>query len=650
MTLVASSFEAFPPASQTLALRTEIPRIYPVASRKESKPGNEFSRTDVETELRIANTDEVVIVPVQVSTTVADVKDMLVEKYGVGKESMAFVTKQGCYWREQKDVEEIARKVIIRGIKSFKRNRKEYPHPIVVIGAGHIGLRQAMIFHKYNEHNFVIFDKKPKVGGQSWWDQANTTSKLQTELGVYHLDWDENIPVPIHRGDYPWPSRNELLKHFADMAEQYGIMPYCRMDTVVKDMEVQGKGDDTTYELTLGTTNGSSKEVTKFMASAVMLYPGNLSLPRREEYVGEDVFGGQIAYGMFDELDYNCVTGKAVGIIGHGAFAVENVRTCMEFNCQKMYLVCRRKNLACPRFVSWLSNQSGQPVSAALFLNASKPMYDLVGFDPWSYYAVQGNAARTNCQIVQKARFGIGDVYFLAISWGKLEVIEDPEGIKELGPGTLTCGGGRVLNVDVILKLLGFVGNPENDRLMKIKEMTGFWVNDDPKRYVVAEPISVQATNFSGTSFSPGAIAWANMGMHFIHYPQDFQTKLLAMGAMPRHKADDDRPAYVVDARHGTSTMLFVGACIPFLQERGAIEARLKVERMWALHPVDKFIEYCKEDWNYYTARFKAEGLSGPDYPYTPEVAQYWLKEYRIESDAADKKDAQRMLTMPRGL
>lgn len=624
-----------------------IPRGQFVPSRKESTPGNEFSKTTVETELRIANTEEVVILPVQISTTVWDVKETLADKLGIDPVQLTFVTKQGVYWREQNDCEEIARKVLIRGIRSFTRARKEYPHPIVIIGTGHLGLRQAMIFHKYQQHNFVIFDKKPRVGGQSWWDQANTTSKLQTELGVYHLDWDENIPIPVQRGDYPWPARNDLLKHFEEMAEQYGIMPHCRMSTCVKEMVVNGKGEDSTFELTLKRTDEKKSEEQQFMASAIMMYPGNLSLPRREEYVGEDEFleaGGKIAYGMFDEFDYKECTGKTACIIGHGAFAVENIRTCLEYNAKKLYLVCRRKNLSCPRFTSWMCNQSGQPVPASLFLNMSKPMYDLVGFEPWEYHSVQSNTARTTCQIIQKARFGIGDVYFMAISWGKLEVIEDPIGVKRLGPLSLHNGNGRVIDVDVILKLLGFVGNPENDRLLRIKEMVGFWVNDDPKRYLVAEPISVMATNFGGTSFSPGAIAWANQGMWFIHHPKDFYNKILPTGFMPRHKADgDDRPAYVVDARHGTQTMIFVSAVIPFLAERGAIEGPLKIHRMWTLHPIDRFIQLCKEDWNYYTARFETEGLSGPEYPYTPEVAHHWLDQYKQESELADKKQMQRM-------
>ncbi|CAE7498670.1 unnamed protein product [Symbiodinium sp. CCMP2592] len=610
--------------------------------KKESKAEEEMSKTMREIELRIHGTGEIYRMPAMVCTTVWDIKLMLSERLGMDPGQITFVTKQGPFWRENKDPEEIARKVLVKGIQSFERQRPKHEHPFVVIGAGHIGLRQAMVFLKYGESNFVIFDRKPKVGGMAWWDQANVTSKLQTELGVYHLGFDETLPCP--KNDYPWPSRDELLAMFQKGAEEYGILPYCRLGTEVQDVKAEGQKLDTKYEVTIQKLDGESK-VEKLAAEGVLMYPGNLSLPRREEYRGEDEFGGTIAYGMFDEFGYKEATGRDIAIVGHGAFAVENVRSCCEYSCKKIYLVCRRKNIACPRYVSWLSNQSQSALSASLFLHAMKPMYDLLGWDVWTYYAVQGNANRSNCYIQQKARFGIGDVYFCAISWGKLEVIEDPMGIKRLSHHALHCGSGRKIDVQCILKLLGFVGDPSNDRVMKVKEMVGFWVNEDPRRYLVAEPVSVMATNFGGTSFSPGAISWAEMGMHFMHFPKDFFEKVLPTGMLPRHKVDETdegtyRPAYVVDARHGTQTGVFIGSIIPFLMERGAIHSQIKIERMWTLHPVDKFIQYCKEDWDHYCEKFSFEGLTGPQFPYTPEQAHKYLNMYREENRVAAKEQA----------
>merc|ERR1719401_1410374 len=101
-----------------------------------------------------------------------------------------------------------------------------------------------------------------------------------------------------------------------------------------------------------------------------------------------------------------------------------------------------------------------------------------------------------------------------------------------------------------MLKLLGFNGEFENDRLMHLNELYGFWCNRDYKRYLVAEPIGVDANNFGGTSFSPGAISWSEQGVYFLYFPSDWAA-IMDSNVLPSHKADEsiDRPAYVVEAR-----------------------------------------------------------------------------------------------------
>merc|ERR1712151_895127 len=120
-----------------------------------------------------------------------------------------------------------------------------------------------------------------------------------------------------------------------------------------------------------------------------------------------------------------------------------------------------------------------------------------------------------------------------------MEVVVDKGGIKKLSKTTVHMDSGRKLeNVNVILKLLGFVGELDNDRLLQVKEMHGFWANGDPRRYLVAEPVSVMASNMGGTSLSPGALNWSVMGIYFINFPQDFVTGAAAMGMLPRHGSD----------------------------------------------------------------------------------------------------------------
>eukprot|EP00418_Pyrodinium_bahamense_P006448 CAMPEP_0179022942 /NCGR_PEP_ID=MMETSP0796-20121207/6674_1 /TAXON_ID=73915 /ORGANISM="Pyrodinium bahamense, Strain pbaha01" /LENGTH=567 /DNA_ID=CAMNT_0020718837 /DNA_START=114 /DNA_END=1817 /DNA_ORIENTATION=+ len=553
--------------------------------------------------------------------------------------------------------------MFVVGIEGFKKARAKYSYPKAIIGAGHIGLKTAMILLKKKDTDFVIFDRMARVGGTSWMYQANTTSKLQTEYGAYHLEFDEDNPIPSMFNS-PWPSRNRLLQHFHQVSEEYGILPYVRFSTNVKDMDlIDASGGAVrgfkpsqwymvdSYRLTLESISVAQLHHGKFVpradadnavtfdSSGIMFYPGNLTLPREETYKGEDLFEGEIGYGMFDEVDYSVVPGKDVVIVGHGAFAVENVRTCCEYGANKCFIVCRRKNIACPRACSWMANRSLNPLTCVSFLNFMKPMYDLLGWDVWSYYAVNTNEKRTTCMITQKARFGIGDIYFLSIYMGKLEVVVE-KNIKKLSKHTVHLESGRKLeNVFVILKLLGFVGEMENDRLMKIKEMTGFWVNEDPRRYLVAEPVSVMASNMGGTSLSPGALNWAVMGTYFFHH---FVNGVVAMGMLPKHVADlsdegTPRPAYVVDARHGTSTGMAVGMHTPHLAMEQQYDGIIKAVKHRLCHPVEKFLAAAKEDWDYYAEKFLAEGFGKdkpyPDYPYTPGVAREMILQHMQETN-----------------
>jgi len=594
-------------------------------------------------EMRCHGNDvEVVTIPVLRSTTCWEVKTVIATRLGIEACSLAFVSKQGCTFRKCYDTEEIPRKIVIKGISSFLRQKQTWEHPLVIIGTGHMGLREAMWFLRNQEYNFVVYDRKSTVGGTSWWDQANTTSKLQTELGTYHLQYDEYHPVPKNMST--WPTRDELLVHFKDVSEEYGLIPYCKFNTNVKQIAIE-KGNpqakahgqwypDQTYKLTLETVNSDESEY-EASASTIEIFPGNLSVARIETYKGEELFGGMIEYGMHNNIDYSQVTGADVVLVGHGAFAVENVRTCAEFAVRKMFLVCRRKNLACPRVCSWLINQSYNMISGVLYMRSTEPMYDLIGFDPWAYHSVHSNEKRTHLTITQKARFGIGDVYFLSIAMGLLEVIEDK--IKRLTKHCVHLDSGRKLDVTGILKLLGFVGHWDNDRLMGIKEMHGFWVNGDFRRAVLAEPIGVNANNFGGTSFSPGARTWAEQLAHFLWFPKDY-APLYEGGLLPKHKADPDtdRPAYVIDARHGTTTgMLLEGSVLAF-QESGPTRGGLKRAKQLECHPMEKFIDECAAEWDAYAKKWKENGAPGPipAYPYTYAIVNEFL--------AAELKELQR--------
>lgn len=601
------------------------------------------STTQRSSVLTVFGTEKTITIPVFTNTKVYEVKGMLSYKLGVPPEQMKFTMKQGTIFRTNLDYEEIARKVTVSGIRDFCREKKEWPHPCCVIGAGHIGLKMAMtwLMESPQYTNFIIFDRYSKVGGTSWHKQANKTTRLQTEVGAYHLEYHEDNGWPDDAETNCWPSRDQILAHFQDRANKWGMMPYIKLNTNCTKLNIVGKDYwDCYYEVSLDE-KGKESMIT---VSNVSFFPGNLTNPKRVVYKGEDTFEGDIVYGISCEYDYSVSTGNDVAIIGSGAFAVENVRTLVEHQARKIYMICRRKNMSMPRVVSWYINQSAQFISAILTLEASSPMYDLIGVDQWSYYCVYANEARTTCTMRQKSRFGIGDVYFLAMYYEMLDHVVDD--VKRVSPNKIHLISGRTLeNIKSILKLLGFNGEFENDRLMKLKELYGWWCNRDFKRYIVAEPLGVDANNFGGTSFSPGAIMWAEEQVFLLHYPKDFAPCLEAMG-FPTHVADEsiDRPAYVVEARHGALCGITLGALVPGIGERGNVTGPLKRQRMWDMHPPEKFLLAAQKEWDHWSKIIQDAGYTKPHppYPYTVELINGYLEKeqesYRAQEERMRKQ------------
>ena len=146
--------------------------IAPLLRLQEDLKKQPKSTTSCSCEVRIMGSEEVMTLPVRQSTTVLEVKSFVAVKLGIEATSLTAVMKQGCSWRVQTDTEEVARRIFLKGLKSFKRQKHRWEQPIAIIGTGHCGLRQAMFFLKHRETNFVVYDRKKQVGGTSWIDQV----------------------------------------------------------------------------------------------------------------------------------------------------------------------------------------------------------------------------------------------------------------------------------------------------------------------------------------------------------------------------------------------------------------------------------------------------------------------------------------------
>lgn len=620
--------------------------------------GDESTRwKDVTLKIMGGSGDEITV-PLMQATTVHDVKRMLAEVVTVSTANIDLYEKMGCKFRRLRQCDEIPTKVLVKGLTEFARPKAQYPHPTAIIGGGHLGVRQALRFQREG-WDYILFERKARLGGNAWNGIANKWSKLQSEAPHYHLNWDafdgaKHCLLPISK--YPiWPSRDQIIEHFYEVVNDWNLWPNMRMSTHVTDMEFIPQRPGQPEEMKAYTLKHEScglkfdkrgpneiyddTEPVKegyFTCSCLTFYPGALAVPHRKTWPGEEVFGGQIGYGFNDEFDYDLVKNQNGIVIGMGAFAVENVRTLVEHDCKKFYVIARHHNLLLPRVISWYINQSRMPPPAATILRTLEPMYKYYGADVWSYFSVTTNADRSTASIKQYTRWGIGDIYFLAVYYDKCETVEGE--VKRMKHRTAVISTGRVLSdIDHMIKVLGFDSDFGVDKIMKTKATVGFWPDGDYRRWTASDQSAIDASRFGGTAIAPYASTVTFWPIHFFTYPMDAR-RLIENGLFVPNKAKPElgSASYHYDPRTAASIQVTYGSSYPEITDWGALNDMFKKGSMWHLAPPEVFVELCRNDWYGYCERFKKLGDDRP-FPEYPYDVPYVYELLRLEEEDALK-------------
>jgi len=592
-------------------------------------------------ELKILGGEEVIQLPCVICTKVREVKEMLAERVMVNVDNVEFYYKAGGYMTKQNDLHEIAPKTLVKGIRSFSPQAHVWPNPIGIIGTGYHGLKTAITYLKDGNSNIVCFDRNDKVGGYCWITGANKTSKLQTEFGSFHVWWGPDM-IQSGKVHFPdcnnewsiWPGKLEIQKHFHYAAEMFGMLPHVKFQCNVSKMVIAGGKEDEnrSYVLTADSLSGGAAEEVR--VSVIYNYPGSLTTNRIIDYPGEDLFDGEIRYGMNDDTPYEKLANTNCAILGNGAFAVENARTCMECGANKIYLVTRRKNLASPRVPCWFVHQGPLPTPGGFVLKMFEPAYEKCGMgDPWKYWSVHANSDRTNVNIIQNSRFGIGDVTFLMVAWGRLEYIEAL--LKRCSKHTLHLSTGRKLTgVTVILKALGLLGDPAVDRLHQMKEMVGPFCGGDWRRLIMIDATGMNAANFTTFSTGIGTTDFVTTYKFLHDYPKEMY-KLQGMGlmqALPRHKEEPklEKPAYVTDVKFAMSGGIILESMCPKISALKTGFAEYKYQMYHCSHGTDRLLEVCIREWDKYQRDWKEQGFDHEyvPYPYTREMIEGYFQEW----------------------
>ncbi|GAE32915.1 hypothetical protein JCM9152_4510 [Halalkalibacter hemicellulosilyticusJCM 9152] len=391
--------------------------------------------------------------------------------------------------------------------------------PVLVIGAGIGGLAFARNLEKSGV-SVIVMEATDRVGGVWHW-LANQESKLQIDSPGYGFD----STIPTTSNDLKWetifPSRKEIIDGTKLVADSLKGPIY--FNTLVKNIK---KLEDSKYEVTYEIDG----EIHKMMVSGVVALTGGLHKLVKKEFPGESSFNGHIALGVADDTPTKLFKDASVVILGHGAFAVENMRTALENGAKHVTIVCRKQNLVMPKVGNWILNSSKGTMSAEDVVDVMRPFYQACGINIEDLETVirdQEGEIMLNQGTVPAG----SDLYFLAQMLGKLKiVIGNPSGFTS---NSVILEDGQSIQCDVFLKCLG--AKTDDSILRNIfgenTQVDGLWINGDPNLITYNDgtngsQILNKVKSLLCSSYSFFVQSFVPAYIHFREHPNEFNAVL----------------------------------------------------------------------------------------------------------------------------
>ncbi|MDN3509381.1 MAG: SDR family NAD(P)-dependent oxidoreductase [Candidatus Neptunochlamydia sp.] len=343
--------------------------------------------------------------------------------------------------------------------------------PILVIGAGVGGLSFAKQLEKA-QLPVVVMEASNQVGGV-WHTLANNSSKLQIDSPAYTFDSTSMPNKSDHKWKSTFPSREEILKGCEETVKS--LRGPVHLNTKVQKIR---KINDFEYEIKYRQSNQDKI----IMVSGVISMTGGLHRPRVVNFPKENQFQGHISLGISDDTPVQKFDNKNVLIIGHGAFAVENMRTALEHGAKHVTILCRKRHIVFPTICNWLLNTGKGVMPISAIVDVLRPFYKACGIEIEEMEAIikEESGALGMDQTTVPAG---SDLYFLAQMAGKFTIIVDE--VSDFKHDGVLTKNGLELQADIVLKCLG--SHTENSRLLKLfgedAKIQGLWINGDPNLF-----------------------------------------------------------------------------------------------------------------------------------------------------------------------
>jgi acetyl esterase/lipase len=178
-------------------------------------------------------------------------------------------------------------------------------HEVVILGAGMSGLCMAMQLQRTGQHDFVLLEKQPGLGG-TWWDNTYPGAHVDVPSPVYSFSFAPN-PGWTRR----FAGAREIQAYMQQLAERHGLTERIRFSTRL----AEARFDEASGLWHFKTEDGRQLRSRFFVCST-----GPLNQPRWPEIPGLESFQGQRLHSA--RWDHAVpLAGQRVAVIGTGSTA-----------------------------------------------------------------------------------------------------------------------------------------------------------------------------------------------------------------------------------------------------------------------------------------------------------------------------------------
>ena len=203
---------------------------------------------------------------------------------------------------------------------------------VLVLGAGMSGLCTAVQLRRAGQHDFVVVEQSPGLGG-TWWDNLYPGAHVDVPAPLYSFSFAPN-PAWTRR----FAAAPEIQRYMETLAARAGLAPHLRLGERI----VSAHWDDAAARWLVTTERGTRWAARHFVCST-----GPLSRPRLPAIAGIETFAGRVLHSARWDPDFDA-TGRHVAVIGTGSTASQLIPPLAE-RAARLTVFQRTANWVLPR-------------------------------------------------------------------------------------------------------------------------------------------------------------------------------------------------------------------------------------------------------------------------------------------------------------